>query len=99
MRGLNRRVSRGIVVSCTIAVLAATASASGNPSDPGHEAEAGPRGKEKGYDRADHIGNWEMPDGSVIHSTGRTRGAGFDPTLNPEVRETPPVLVVPRVGD
>ena len=98
MRGLNRLVSRGIVASCTIAVLAATALASGNPSDPGPDVEAAPGEAEKRYNRADHIGNWEMPDG-VIHSTGRTRGAGFDPTLNPEVRETPPVLVVPRVGD
>ena len=48
---------------------------------------------------ADSIGSRVLPDGSVIHSTGPTRGAGFDPTLNPEVRdEVPPVLVVPRVG-
>jgi hypothetical protein len=28
-----------------------------------------------------HMGSWNLPDGSVVLSTGKSKPAGFDPTI------------------
>jgi len=45
---------------------------------------------------ARHIGTWNLPDGNVVLSTGKSREPGFDPTL-PQSGNEYPMNVFPYV--